>query len=539
MSSRLLFLLFCIASVSTGCIVKDEDGCNNCNPPPPPPPSAQRGDVTFLWTLGGLRCDQARDIIGVNITIPGESLVNGGRYACSTANVDGITLHDFRPGSYAFTLQGVDFQNQLRFQATGTFIIDGDKTVMVDLVPTGSPGSYAYLNWTFPGNSSCAQAGVSSVDITLDGQPPVNFPCTEGQATPGLRTPYLSPGLHDIAFVARAPSGQPLYSYSGKLTTRAYDPVYASYELLPPAQPGDVTFLWTFDGRRCDEARDVYGVNITIPGEVLANGGKYACSTANVDGIVLQDFAPGTYSFTLEGVDFQNQILFRATGTFVINGDRRVMVDLAPVGNPSSYAYLNWTFPGNSSCAQAGVASVDITLDGQPPVNFACSVGQSSPGLRTPSLAPGTHPIDFVALDSSNRPLYYFRGTLVTQAYNPVSATYSLTAGGASISWRFSDGSTTFDCNALDPTGNLQVGLNFQDTATGEWVYGTQGDFHRCGDKPIVYTHLRPGTYKVSLYARTSSNVEYRSNPSIPSIQVQPNVFPGPNSALEVTLFRQ
>ena len=44
------------------------------------------------------------------------------------------------------------------------------------------------------------------------------------------------------------------------------------------------TFLWTFTGLRCDEARDVYGVNITIPGEALLNDGKYACSTAGVDG---------------------------------------------------------------------------------------------------------------------------------------------------------------------------------------------------------------------------------------------------------------
>ena len=85
MSSRLLFVLFCIASVSTGCIVKDEDGCDNCNPPPPPPP-ALRGDVTFLWTFaGGLRCDQVREVWGVNVTIPGEQLQNNGKYDCSTA----------------------------------------------------------------------------------------------------------------------------------------------------------------------------------------------------------------------------------------------------------------------------------------------------------------------------------------------------------------------------------------------------------------------------------------------------------------------
>src|SRR5262245_6031702 len=118
MSSRLLLAFFCIASLSTGCIVT-----NNDDP----------GDVTFLWTFSGLRCDQARDIQGVNITIPGETLANNGRFACSTAGMDGITLHDFAPGGYSFTLQAVDFQNQILFEAQGTFTIDGNRTVQIDL----------------------------------------------------------------------------------------------------------------------------------------------------------------------------------------------------------------------------------------------------------------------------------------------------------------------------------------------------------------------------------------------------------------------
>lgn len=308
----------------------------------------------------------------------------------------------------------------------------------------------------------------------------------------------------------------------------------------PVAQPGDVSFLWTFNGLRCDQARDVYGVNITIPGEALLNDGKYACTTGGVDGITLHDFAPGTYNFTLQAVNFQNQIVFESTGSFVINGNKTVMVDLAPVGNPTSYAYLSWTFPGNQSCAQAGVASVDVILGDMPSRNFDCAVGQTAQGLQTPNLAPDTYFVEFIARDSSGRPLYYFNGDLVTEAYNPVSATYSLYAvGGASISWKFSDGSVTFDCNSLDTTGNLQVGLNFQDTTTGLWVYGAIGDWHKCSDKPIVYSYLKPGTYKVSLYTKTNNNVEYRSNSNIAPILVQAHNFPGPGSALEVTMYRQ
>jgi hypothetical protein len=312
----------------------------------------------------------------------------------------------------------------------------------------------------------------------------------------------------------------------------------------PPTQPGDVTFLWMFDGLRCDEARDVYGVNITIPGEQLHNNGRYACSTSGVDGITLHDFVPGTYSYRIQAVDYRNVVLFESTGTFVINGDARVTVDLAPVGNNTNtaYAFLNWTLPGNKTCAQAGVATVDVRLDNNPNTSITgvlCAEGQSAQGWRMPYTTPGDHRIDIIARAENGSALYYFTGGLTTRAYAPVNATYSLTSGGASISWKFSDGSVTYDCAQADASGNLRVGLNFQDTSTGEWVYGDAGDFHLCSGKPIVYAFLRPGFYKISLYAKTASGVEYRSNPSIPSLEVRANVYPTAAQALEVTLFRQ
>ena len=309
----------------------------------------------------------------------------------------------------------------------------------------------------------------------------------------------------------------------------------------PPGRSGDVTFLWMFDGLRCDEARDIRGVNITIPGESLLNGGRYGCSTNNVDGITLHDFVPGTYSYRLEAVDYRNVVIFEASGTFVINGDATVSVDLAPVGggNQTSYAFLTWTLPGNQTCAQAGVATVDITLENEPTVNFPCTDGQQIPGLKTPYLVPGRYFIDIVAKDSAGRPLYYGSDEIVTQAFSARSFEFALVSGGASIAWRFSDGSVTFDCAQLDPSGNQLVGLNFQNVNTGEWVYGNEGDFHRCSTKPIVYSFLRPGFYKVSLYARTSNGVEYRSNPAIPSLEIRPGVYPGPAQALEVVLYRQ
>ncbi|SET30101.1 hypothetical protein [Stigmatella erecta] len=303
--------------------------------------------------------------------------------------------------------------------------------------------------------------------------------------------------------------------------------------------PGDVSFLWTFQGLRCDQARDVFGVNVEIPGERLHNGGRFACNTGGVDGITLHDFRAGTYPFVLRAVDVHNVVIYEAQGTFRIDGNTTVRADLMGQGDPASYALLNWTFPGNASCGQAGVASVDITLDERDPVNFPCIEGQRSPGLETPELEPGSHFIEFIARDYDGNPLYYFNGELVTQAYNPVSASFNLYAvGGAAISWKFSDGSVTMDCNQIDPSGALEVNVNFQDTATGEWVYGALGDWQECRAKPITYSFLRPGSYKVSLYAK-KGNTEYRSNSNMAPILVRAHQFPPPDQALEVTMFRR
>jgi hypothetical protein len=265
----------------------------------------------------------------------------------------------------------------------------------------------------------------------------------------------------------------------------------------------------------------------------LLNNGNYACSTLGVDGITLHDFAPGSYPYTMEGVDFNGRVLFQASGTFIIDGSRTVMVDLAPTGSAGSYAHLNWVLPGNASCSQAGVSTVDVTIDDQT-ANFPCYKGQTAEGVPTDYIAPGEHYVEFVARDSSGQPLYYYNGGLTTQSYNPVNASYSLyTIGGASISWLLSDGSVTFEC----PQSNPRVYVNYQDLNTGNWVYPGLGDGHDCSTKPIVYSFLRPGTYALRVSTTVGSN-NYVSNSGI-NIQVNAHVFPGPGQALQVTLYRR
>src|SRR5688572_1051163 len=74
--------------------------------------------------------------------------------------------------------------------------------------------------------------------------------------------------------------------------------------VITPRNPGDVTFLWSFQGQGCSMVPSVKNVKITIPGEALANDGVYDCSTNGTAGIVLNNFSGGSYSYTIQGRDY-------------------------------------------------------------------------------------------------------------------------------------------------------------------------------------------------------------------------------------------
>jgi len=98
--------------------------------------SSEPGNVTFAWSFAGASCAQDRRIDQVLVTIPGESLDNGGYYPCSQNGYDGITLHDFAPGTYDFSLDAIDDSGYYSYRAVGTFTVDGNIIVNVDLTPT-------------------------------------------------------------------------------------------------------------------------------------------------------------------------------------------------------------------------------------------------------------------------------------------------------------------------------------------------------------------------------------------------------------------
>jgi hypothetical protein len=293
-----------------------------------------------------------------------------------------------------------------------------------------------------------------------------------------------------------------------------------------PNPRGDVTFLWTFGNTgtgRCADNPEVKKVRISIPGETLLNGGVYACNTAGVDGITLRDFAPKSYSYTIEALNYTDTVLFKSSGTFTVNGDVRQNVNLTPANTQSSYAYVSWSFPANTNsstpnCTQAGVTHVDVRIDNGTWERLECVKGESVTGksISSPYLAPGSHTIELVGVYVSGTaatPYYYASGTLTTQAGSPVSASYSLWAvGGMALRWELIDGSVGKTCTQA---GLTQVAIHLYDEQRGEYVYGTTGDVQRCDGAPIIYRFLRPGNYKVFIEGTGSAGTyTNRSTPA-------------------------
>lgn len=305
--------------------------------------------------------------------------------------------------------------------------------------------------------------------------------------------------------------------------------------------PGDVRFMWTFGGFRCDDMPEIKGVNITIPGESLANDGRYACQANNFDGIILHDFVPGSYSFNIEAVDYNNEVLYVGSGRFTVDGDVSVNIDLTPLNQPTSFAYIDWLFPTQAgsqypTCAQAGVAYVDARVDDSNWKRFNCNEGSGGNLVQSPYLDPGQHYLEIVALDSLIRPLYYYGGGFTSQNGTPVSVTAETwEIGGASVRWDLYDGNTRLSCSQA---GVQSVSINFQDRFTGKWVYGLTGEFYGCGDAPVVFEFLKPGSYYVSIIATGSNGRVYRSPSNLPAIDVIAHEFPGANDALTVPMDR-
>ncbi|HLL55742.1 MAG TPA: hypothetical protein VK447_19430 [Myxococcaceae bacterium] len=313
-----------------------------------------------------------------------------------------------------------------------------------------------------------------------------------------------------------------------------------------------MTFSWTFYGQTCQQAGNVASVRITIPGESLANGGVYPCASNGYPGIVLHDFVAGTYSFTIEGLSNTGVQLYVASGTFVVNGNILVNVDLVPPGPNSSWSLLTWTFPAEQGitrpCEDRGIAYVDVQIDGGPITRYNCVDGITNPGVRSAMVAPGTHTINLWAVDVYDYAYYSLSSSLTTLQNSQSQSQYALlwAVGGTSVTWSLTNGTTSPTC----AQANLNtMYVTFRNTQTGKYLYGVYNDYttwdrieNFCANHTYLYwSFLPPGQYQVYMRAVGGQGVStYASNfQNAPTVTITAGTFPGEAQALPITMYRE
>jgi len=276
---------------------------------------AGAANVTFQWTFGGETCGQHPEIATVQITIPGQSIMNNGAFTCTTNGFSGIVLHDFVNGSYNFTMAARDQAGNTLYNGSSSFNVNGqDITVTVDLVPVADTSNSATLSWTFPAltgipNPVCADVGITQVSYSIDNGQAVTVPCANGSGNSVQQTGHLTPGNHTIAITAYDANTCGLYGATGTFQTFAGNevpvPVQFSYAV------GGAVVKWTIEDQTgtqvltCNQAQlsDVT-VNFSLDGNtwVYPQGDNEACTTNNLQGAQYYCLPPGNYIVNVAGM---------------------------------------------------------------------------------------------------------------------------------------------------------------------------------------------------------------------------------------------
>ena len=335
----------------------------------------KRGDVQVFWTFAGQTCQQAGvDRVQVDVA---RELLTPNQFSCfnSDGSINaGADLGSFLFATYDLTVTGLSVDGAILYQSSQQFTVRGDTVVDIDVQPTGSIA----LDWTFAGQS-CAQAGVTSVRISLDGQfvtdqsGILDLPCSS-RGIDGTSISPLTPGTHSLYLVGIL-AGQPSYWLKDLHVSVTQSSTTSVQANLPSSQRtsalADVSWdalasgggfaLGKLGAMTCDEAQ-VDVVALTLDPNPDGSGGtllaQLPCNSNGVEGVVISTIpAPGTHTFALSG--FRNTIggptvLYRtlhpAAGVrFELGLVSNVDVDADALGSALGSAVLTWDF-GGAAC---------------------------------------------------------------------------------------------------------------------------------------------------------------------------------------------
>lgn len=180
---------------------------------------------------------------------------------------------------------------------------------------------------------------------------------------------------------------------------------------VPPPPPGDVAFFWTFAGEEsCARAR-VLEVDVAIvdANDLLKLSETVLCEG---DGLLYEDFVEGDYTIFLDAYDRRGNLLYQGEQAFhITSGELTDLGDInlvrageAALGDLAFY----WTFDGETDCARAGVAEVDVeVIDAVSEASLLQeTVVCDTDGLFLLDIRPGAVDVLLDAFDAQNRRLY-------------------------------------------------------------------------------------------------------------------------------------
>jgi len=335
-----------------------------------------RGNLDVNWTFAGKSC-LAAGVHTIQVDIAHE-LLNPNQFSCDLGGgtiAGGANLGTYLAGRYTLTISGLDANGVVLYQTQQDITVQrGDNVLQID-VPS-VPGGSVSLNWTF-GGLTCAQAGVTSVRISVDGvlitdqAGSVDVACSSG-GVEGTSISPLSPGSHRIDLVG-VRGAQPSYSRQNVQVTVADRADTKAVVDLPPAQPTFATADVSWDAlasgggfapgaqgaMTCAEAQ-VDVVRIFVDPNSNGSGGTFAgevaCDSSGVQGAQVSPIPAGNHTFSISGIrntilgpTLMYQTLHPASVRFEVGLLSNVDVDADPVPPVQGSALLNWDF-GGAAC---------------------------------------------------------------------------------------------------------------------------------------------------------------------------------------------
>ena len=179
-----------------------------------------------------------------------------------------------------------------------------------------------------------------------------------------------------------------------------------------PGPPGDISFLWSFEGQSdCTAARvDEIDVLITdSDGNTARNLDRITCEGG---GLTIDNFDPGTYDVLVEAYNDRGTLLYEGTASVTVVSDTVTdigVIELSRAGDATKGAIaFYWDFDGEATCDGAGVNEIDIELVDE---SLNTSVLERTEdcfggGLVIGDIEPGTYTFYIDAFDVNDTYLY-------------------------------------------------------------------------------------------------------------------------------------